>query len=180
MHPGTQHILDQRKGKLSLKGDGALRTHPSSHASSLWWVPLDLVKTPSTQGRSASNEVFTRFPSSQLLLMVRRWKWLSLGGEEEPLSRAAVSWGSNQRASCLLVHAIGSVCEDAIIHQKRHLQRPHGEQVPSSVQEGGDRKAKMIFCFGGADSTPGGHGSPIQSCPPPQTCKEHPPFPQGK
>ena len=117
-HPGTQHILDQRKGKLSLKGDGALRTHPSSHASSPWWVPLDLAKTPPTQGRSSSNEVFPRFPSSQLLLMVRRWKWLSLGGEEEPLSRATVSWGSNQRASCLLVHAIGSVCEDAIIHQE--------------------------------------------------------------
>lgn len=62
--------------------------------------------------------------------------------------------------------------------------RPHGEQVPSSVHEGSDRKVKVIFCLRGADSAralhPGGRGAPIQSRPPPQPSKEHTPFPQGK
>lgn len=61
---------------------------------------------------------------------------------------AAGSWGSSPRASCLLVQAINSGWEGAVIHEQQDLQRPHGEQVPSSVHEGGDRKAKVIFCFG--------------------------------
>lgn len=80
--PGAQSIPDQRKGELSLKGEAAPRIRPCSHASSPWRAPLDLLK-PQTQGRGAWNEVFPRFPASQLRLMVRRWEWLSLEGEEQ-------------------------------------------------------------------------------------------------
>lgn len=52
---------------------------------------------------------------------------------------AAGSWGSSP---------INSGWEEAVNHEQQALQRPHGEQVPSSVHKGGDRKAKVIFCLG--------------------------------